>query len=459
MSTHKVPVADAALRRVLGPLDAGCIVVGAVVGVGIFFTPSRVAMVAGSGGMALAAWVVGGVIALLGALTFAELGGLYTRSAGQYEILRDAYGPFPAFLFVFCNATAIQAGATAIIAIVCAANVSVAAAGALPGPIVLATLATALILAVMIANVGGVRWGAGIQVVMVFAKVFTLLAVTCMALAFTPREESRGAQVAATSSPLGIVATLFAALVPAFFSYGGWQHILWIGGEIREPQRNVPRAIIIGMSLVVAVYVLVNWAYLRLLGHGGVANSEALAADAVSTAWHTGGRRAIAAAVALSAFGVLNAQLLSGPRLIYGMALDGRFFKPFTRVNGRFGTPVPAILLIGCMALVLLHAAGQQAVDKLLTGVVAIDGIFFALTAAAVFVLRHTRRDVPRPARVLGYPVVPLVFIMCELGVVAGAFFDPDVRRAAVIGACWIVVAAACYFLFFRDGRRSGECV
>lgn len=247
---------------------------------------------------------------------------------------------------------------------------------------------------------------------------------------------------------------LFTSLVPALFAFGGWQHALWIGGEVRRAQHVVPWAIIAGVSIVVAVYLLVNWAYLRLLGYHGVAGSEALAADAVSAVWPGIGRRATAAAVALSAFGVLNAQLLSGPRLIYGMARDGRFFAPMASVSARFGTPVPAILLLGITAFVLLLAAGPSGMEKLLTGVVFVDGVFFILTGAALFVLRKKRPGAARPVRVPGYPVVPLLFVLCEGGVIAGAYRNPQAREAALIGVAWIGAAALCYYLFFSSHPR-----
>lgn len=444
------------LRRILGPVDATCIVVGAIVGVGIFFTPSSVARLAESGGVALLAWTVGGVIAMAGALTFAELGGLYPRTAGQYAILRDAYGPGPAFLYVFCNATAIQAGAVAIIAIVCAQHLAQAVGGTLEGMRLFGVAAT-LIVGLIVANAAGVRWGAGIQNATVFAKVATLLVVTLMAVfagdagvAVAPAGD-----VGAASPGLGVIGLVFAALVPAFFSFGGWQHALWIGGEIRDPARNVPRAIVVGVGIVVVVYVLVNWAYLRLLGYDGVVGSPALAADAVAVVSPGLGPGLVAAAVAVSAFGVLNAQLLSGPRLVQGMAADGRFFRVFAVVDARFATPIPAILLIGVMALALLGAShlpfvGSDPLDQLLTGVVLIDGLFFALTGAALIVLRFRRPDETRPVRVPLYPFVPVLFVLGELGIVAGAYLDPEARKAALVGLAWIVVAGACYLVFFR---------
>lgn len=439
--------------RVLGPIDATSVVIGAIIGVGIFFTPSRVVDLTGSGTLALVAWGVAGAIALCGALTFAELGRRYHASGAQYEILRDSYGPLPAFLFVFCNATAIQAGVIGIIALVCVKNLAPALGRDPPTDWPLIGIAAVLIMALIAANIVGVRWGARIQNFTVFAKVLTLLTVTGLAV-FAAPEAAPGANAAAGGVGLSPVAGILAALVPALFSYGGWQHALWISGEVREPAKTLPRAIVGGVLLVVAVYMLANWAYLRLLGADAVAQSEALAADAVGVVWPEVGRRVVAGAVALSAFGVLNAQLLSGPRLVYGMARDGRFFRVFGALSPRFGTPVAAIVLIGGMGIALLAAAGPKGVDKLLTGAVFIDGVFFALTGAALFVLRRKREDsdgaMGRGFRVPGYPIVPAIFVVGELGVVVGAYLDKEVRQAALIGAAWIAAGFVLYLVKFR---------
>ena len=439
---------DASLRRVLSGMDATAIVVGSVIGVGIFFTPSRVASLAGSGEIALAAWIGGGLIALLGALSFAELGGMSIGAGGQYTILRDAYGPFPAFLFVFCNSTAIQSGASAIIAVVCVQNLAVVFGGqSAPAD---AWLASLLIVGVAMANIAGVRWGASIQNVTALAKVLTLAAVILLAM-FRARHSftgatSEGSMVGST----GLMARFSAALVPTCFTYGGWQHVLWMAGEVRDPARNLPRAILRGMFLVIVVYVLVNWAYLALLGPAAVAASQTPAADAVGAAWANVGRRAFAAAVAVSAFGVLNEQLLAGPRLVYGMARDGRFFRIFGEVSPRWRTPYASILLIAVVALMLLALGGSETVNRLLTGVVTIDSTFFALTGLAVIVLRYRQPFAPRSMRVPGYPWVPLGFAVCQAGIVIATFFQPDVRAAAYVGALWIVAAAVCFYLFFR---------
>jgi len=206
------------------------------------------------------------------------------------------------------------------------------------------------------------------------------------------------------------------------------------------------------VSIVVVIYLLANWAYLHLLGYDGVVNSKALAADAVSRVWPDFGARLIAGAVALSAFGVLNVQILSGPRLLYGMARDGRFFAPFGRPQPRFGTPALALCLVGTMATLLVVIAGKNAIDRLLTGVVIVDAVFFALTGAAVMVLRRRRRDADRPVRV---PLIfPVVFVAFQLAVIFGCFTFEATRSAAWIGLCSIAIAIILYLTRFRRASR-----
>ena len=358
---------------------------------------------------------------------------------------------------MFCNATAIQAGAIAVIAIICAKHLGLAIGNEITGTFAMTLSAAGLIVGLTAANALGVRWGSRIQNLTVYAKVLTLIVVTILAI----MTESPVTEVVATESTeqsdsgRAPIVLIFAALVPAFFAFGGWQSALWMAGEIRQPKRNVPLAIVGGVLVVVTIYLLVNWAYLRLLGYDGVVGSQTIAADAVAKAWPNIGRRVAGAAVAVSAFGVLNAQLLGGPRLIYSMANDGRFFRLFAHVNTRFKTPVAAIVLLGLMALVLLIVAGQHAVEKLTTGVVFIDSVFFALTGLALIVLRKRRPRAERPMRVPGYPVVPLLFVLGELCILAGALFYSEQRITVLIGVGWILGATLLYFLFFYGARRQ----
>lgn len=437
------------LRRELSGLDATAVVIGAIIGVGIFFTPGRVAALAGSAELAMWTWVIGGLIAMLGALTFAELGAMIPRAGGQYDVLRDAYGPAVGFVYVVCNATAIQAGAIGIIALVCVDNLAVLIHGESLARWPTLGCAIGLILGIALANAAGLRWGARIQNLTVIAKLATLLAVTSVALVSDARPPAVAAIETATLTPIAAIA---AALVPVLFSFGGWQQVLWMGGEVRQPERNLPRAILGGVLVVVLVYLAANWAYLDLLGHAGVAGAQTLAADAVASVHGDTGRRAVALAVAVSALGVLNAQLLTGPRLLFALARDKRFFPILGRVHATRGTPIPAIVLLSLTAILLLLAAGADGVDRLLTGVVLVDAIFFALTGLGSLVLirRYPHRE--RPVRMPGFPVVPALFGLAEIGVIIGAWLDPNVRGAAVIGIAWMSAALVIYLVRFRRG-------
>ena len=427
------------------------LIFGAIVGVGIFFSPGGVARVAGSAGVALGGWALGGFIALCGALAFAELGRRRNAAGAQYEILRDAYGsagPLLGFVFVVCNATAVQAGAIAVIAFICAENLAFVAGLEGPSASLITTMAVLLIALVTGINALGVRFGALIQNVTVAAKILALLGVTLLAV-FASHHTPEAAPAPAGGRSTFIA--LLACLGPAFFAYGGWQHALWISGEVKNPRRNLPLAILAGTAVVVAVYLLANWAYLSLLGFDRVVSSKTLAADAVGAVLPPWGSRVIAAAVATSAFGVLNAQLLSGPRLIQAMAADGRFWSPFARLHSRFGTPIASILLLGGLGVALAAVAGKDRADQLATGVVAVDGLFFILTGAAVFLLPTEGRPLPGSRLAAG------LFVLGELGLLVGAHADEKPRQALMVGAAWVAGAVAVYLIAFRSGgRRPG---
>ena len=436
------------LARVLGLWDATCVVIGAIIGVGIFFSPADVARVAGNAPAALIAWVVGGVVALLGAFTFAELGRLRPFAGGQYHVLRDAYGRAPAFLFVFCNLTAVQAGAVAIIALLCAQNLGVVLHGEVPGGPWVVAVATAMSWILVLANVVGVRAGAGLQNATVVLKLVALAGLVVLATVVdggVPAAETIVEPSALT------FASLFAAVTLTLFAYGGWQQGLWMAGEVVDAPRVLPRAIVLGVLVVLAAYLAANWAYLDLLGFAGVSGSRALAADAYGAASPGLGRRIAAAAVAVSAFGVLNAQFLTGPRLTWAMAREGQFFAPFARLHARFATPAAATLLLGGIATALLVFQGIDRTDLLTTGVVVVDAAFFALTGLALPLLR---RRSPPGERGPGWIVIAAIaFAVLELMAIAGSLLQRDMRPVALSGIGWIGAGLLTWVLFFRRAR------
>lgn len=430
--------APAPLRRVLGLGDTTAVVVGAIIGVGIFFTPSQVAKLAGDEPTALALWGLGGVIAALGAFTFADLGRRYPRAGGQYDVLRDAWGPLPGFLYVFSSVTATECGSVAIIAWYCAQNLA-AAAGTELAPGVNLVAALGLIGGLSLANAVGVRAGASVQNATAVLKVVTLLAIVGLALAVP---DAPAAPAAPAAGEHGVA--LLAGLLPALFAYGGWQQALWVGGEVKDPERTLPRAILIGVAVVIALYMGAAWAYFRLLGYDGVVGAGALAFEAVGAHWPGMGARVAAGAVGLSAFGVLNAQILTAPRLVWALAEDGRFFSVFRRVHPKTGTPVPAIVFIGGLGAALLVAAGAEAVDRVTAWVVAVDALVFAFTAFAL--VKFQARE-----RAWGWTTAAAIaFAVLELGAVAGAMASEAVRGAALAGAAWLGVGVVLYVARFR---------
>jgi APA family basic amino acid/polyamine antiporter len=438
-------------RRVLGLWDATCIVIGAIIGVGIFFVPRGVAGVTGSAGGALLAWGLGGIVAMLGALAFAELGRMRPVAGSQYHILREAYGRAPAFLFVFCNLTAVQAGGVAIIAIICAQNLEVVFGGAHPGATV-PWVASLLVAVLAATNVVGTRAGARVQNTTVAIKLLVFVALIAIALVAHPAS-SVAAPSAVVSSPLRF-SSLFAGVTLTLFAYGGWQQGLWMAGEVVDAARTVSRAILIGVAVVVAAYLSANWAYLHLLGFEGVRHATVLAADAFSVVSPGFGRRLAAAAVAISSFGVLNAQLLAGPRLTWAMAREGQFFGPFARLHPKFGTPVAAILLLAAIGTALLLGLGLERTDQLTTGVVVIDATFFALTGLALPLLR---RRTGAHARGPGWiDAAAVAFAILELLAIAGSLLQQNVRLLAWSGLGWIGAAAITWVIWFRS---SGERV
>jgi basic amino acid/polyamine antiporter, APA family len=448
------PVAEIAFRRVLGLWDATCVVVGAIIGVGIFFNPRDVANVTGSATAALTAWAIGGVVALLGAYTFAELGRLKPVAGGQYHVLRDAYGRPPAFLFVFCNLTAVQAGGVAIIAIVCAQNLGVALHGIAPSERWVLGVGTLLTWALVFINVIGVRSGAGLQNATVVAKLITLGALVVLAAAIAPGPAQLPVPGAAGGTPLTF-SMLFAGVTLTLFAYGGWQQALWVAGEVTSAKHTVPRAILLGVAIVVLAYLTANWAYLRLLGFSGVRTATTLAADAFSVASPGLGRRIAAFAVAVSAFGVLNAQFLTGPRLTWAMAKDGLFFAPFARLHPRFATPAAAILLLGLLASALTLGLGLSRTDLLTTGVVVVDASFFALTGLALPILRRrATADERGPGWIAAAAVA---FAVLELLAIAGSVLERNVRVVALTGLGWIGAAAITWAIFFRGAPGAGD--
>jgi basic amino acid/polyamine antiporter, APA family len=424
------------------------VVVGGIIGSGIFIVPSVVAQRLTTPGLVLAAWVAGGAIALAGAFAFAELAALFPRAGGEYVYLREAYHPLVAFLFGWASLLMIQGGGLAAVSITFA-QYGLRLLGRNPAH---ATAGAAVAIAVVAAvNYIGVKPGSRLLNVLVILKFVALAALIGGGLLFP---SARGPRIApaAPSSPGGFAA-FGAALVPILFAYGGWQSVNLVAEETREPRRTIPRALMVGMGIVIAVYLLANVVYLEVLTRPGLAATATPAADALRLIFGPAADRLIAAAIAISAFGFLDLTLLAQTRIYYAMGNDGVFFPALARLHPRFGTPTFAILLqAGWGILLALTGTYGQLVDSVVFG----DWIFFGLTVAAIFVFRRRipldRRE-PGSFRTPGYPLVPALFVAAAAVVVVSAVRTNPTRSA--IGAALLAIGPLVYWLFTRRNRQG----
>lgn len=420
-------------RRALGPFDATMLVIGAIIGSGIFINPYIVAQRLPSAPLVLAAWVAGGVVALIGALIYAELGAVFPRVGGQYAYLRDGYHPLAGFLYGWGLLAVIESGAVAAVAITFAQYTLRLVGRPDLGPV---PLAVAAIVILSVVNYLGVKPGSRLLNIFVVLKMAALVFLIAAAFVVVAGPAPAAAPSGAISrQPGGSLALAFgASLIPIFFAYGGWQNLNYVAEEMRDPKRHMPISLLAGTSAVVAIYVLINVVYLRVLGHAGLAATMTPAADAVSALLGHGGDRFIAAAIAISTFGFLDLAILAPTRVYYAMAADGVFLRSLARLHPRYGTPSVAIILQSAWSVVLalplnwaallFHGALRWeqagAYAKLLDYVVFADWIFFGLTAGSLFIFRRrvppaTRGD---DFRMPGYPLLPAIFVLVAVVVV-----------------------------------------
>ncbi len=420
------------------------VAIGSCVGSGIFLTPSQIAKNLPSPLWVLLVWTLGGIITLTGALTFAELGSMFPQAGGVYVYLKEAYGELFGFLYGWAYLLVITSGANAALSIACAYYL--AFIFPLDDKGIKITAVIALII-VTIVNVFKVRAAE------VFTNIFTGLKLLGIAAVIVIGIFWGKANVALfharPSSPSGgLIAAFGLALIGVLWSYGGWQHASFVAGEARDARQTIPRAMILGALVVAVVYLFTNAAYLFLLPIDAIAASNSLAADAVSTVLPFGGVL-IALLIAISTFGTLGIYTLSAPRIYYAMSRDGLFFKKLAWVHPRFRTPVYAILVQSAWAVVLLLFWGTF--EDLITYVVFTDWIFFGLTAAGIFILRRTRKDLPRPYKTIGYPVVPLIFITVTFLFVLNSLIKKPLHAWAGL----ILMALALPMFFYFKKKRE----
>jgi APA family basic amino acid/polyamine antiporter len=438
------------LARRLTLFDATMIVMGGIVGAGIFMNPSVVARAVSSPFAILGAWVAGGAIALAGAFIYAELAARRPEVGGQYAYLREAFHPLAAFLYGWTLLLVSQSGGMAAVAMTFARYFrDLTSAGASDGAI------AALALAVLtVVNCFGVRTGSNVQstfMVLKVAAVAMLIGAGALALPAARADAATAIEVAPRG--LDALTSFGAALVPVLFAYGGWQTASFMAGELRNPRRDLPRGLLAGVTGVIVLYVAVNLVCLRVLGPGGLAATTAPASDVMRAALGDTGARVIAAGIAISTLGFLSQGLLTAPRVYFAMAADGVFFRAVGAVHPVTQVPVAAIVLQGAVAT-LIALSGRY--DQILSYVVAIDWVFFGLTAAALFAFRRrdgrtAGADGGRAFLVPGHPWTTLAFVATSWLVVLNTVyrFPAD----AGVGVLLLLLGVPVFYAWRRAGR------
>ncbi len=425
--------------RRLGVGDATMVVIGGIIGAGIFLNPAIVAQRTGSATEMLLAWVAGGLLALAGALAYAELGARRPYAGGGYVYLREVWGPLIAFLFGWIMLLVNYAGSIAAVATTFA-TYACRAAGL--GMHWVRPLAVGAILGFAGINYFGIRAGALVQNVLTTLKVLAVVAIVVVGLALS------GASVPVTAATGATGHGNFgSALLPVLFAYSGWFYVNNIAGEIRDPRRNIPRALAFGMLGCVACYLLANLAYLAVLGHAGLAQSTAPAAEIMQRAFGERGATLIALGIAISTAGYCNIAILGGARVFQVMGADRVFFRAAARIHPRFHSPHVALFGLAAWAAVL---AGTGSYGQLLDYATIGDWIGSAMVVATLFHYRRHDAD-PGVYRAPGHPWLPLAFIAAVLYVIAAtAIAQP---RETLVGLLIIATGVPVFFAWRRLGR------
>ena len=446
LETTKAAHEDRLPRR-LGVISAVAVLVGSTIGSGIFRVPSSVANDVGTLGSIALIWVLGAMVALFGALTLAELAAIFPRSGGIYVFLREAYGPVPAFLFGWTELLVIRPSALGAIAMIFAAY-----AGNLFGledgsERVLAAVA---IIVLALTNVRSLVWGAMLNNAATAAKVFALAGIAVVAFLFG--DPAQGALSGPVSFEPLSWGGFGVALIAVLWAYDGWADLTFIAGEVRDPERTMPRALLLGTFIVVVLYLLVNLAYLYVLPIDEMAKSTLVASDAATKIFGAVGASIISAAVMVSAFGALNGSTITGPRILYAMADDGLFFKPIAWVHPRYRTPAAAILLCAALGVAYVTSRGfERLAGDFIIGI----WPFYALAVGAVFIMRRRRPDLHRPYRTFGYPFVPIVFLLASILMLGNSVIEDT--GATLLNFGIILLGIPVYYTWIAlRGRKHG---
>ncbi len=434
------------LRRELKLLDATMINVGTMIASAIFIVPATVAQHLPNPSLMLLAWLAGGAVSILGALCVAELSAALPEAGGIFVFLARAYGPLWGFLYAWTASLIINPASVAAIAVGFATYLGFF----IPlGPAAIKLVAVASIVALTVVNVLGLRLGALVQDALTLLKIAALAALAASAFVLPGGSADHFRPFWPQGSLAGLAGPLSVALVAVLWAYDGWIEITYVGSEVRDPQRTIPRSIMLSMGVVVALYLAASVAYLHVLTPGRMARSALVASDAALVVMGPLGAALVAGAIVVSTLGANNGIILTSARIPYAVGRAGLFFRKMGEVHPGFRTPWVALAAQGGVA-VALAASGTY--DQLFTYVVFASWVFYAMSCAAVIRLRARAPDLPRPYRVWGYPASPVVFIGFAAWLVANTVVESPVESG--IGAAIVLAGVPVYGYWRRRALR-----
>jgi APA family basic amino acid/polyamine antiporter len=436
------------LARRLGLFDATMIVMGGIIGAGIFTNPYVVAQQVHTPFLILGAWAVGGLIALAGAFIYAELSSQVTESGGQYVYLREAMHPAVGFVYGWSLLFVIQTGGMAAVALIFANHIF-ELAGVVASEWSAALLGSAALAVLTIINCLGVRAGTVTQNVFMILKLIAIAALVIIGLTLRSPVHVASQQPVGNSSSWLLLIAFGAALIPAQFAYGGWQTACFVAGEVRDPKKTLPRGLLLGVLGVIVVYLSVNYVCVHALGADGLAQTRTPTSAVMRLALGEKGGRLLAAGIAISTIGFLSQSMLTAPRVYFAMAEDRLFFRQLASLN-KARVPAIAIALQGVLAIVIALIATRF--EQILNYVVSVDVVFFALSAVCVFVFRRRRTRDSDSFRVPGHPFTTLFFIAACAVITFSVIYKDHLGSAISFGIMLLGVPA--YFVWAREYKR-----
>jgi len=440
---------DRHLPRVLGLWDIVSIVIGGVIGSGIFLVPKDMAVAVQVPLLILAVWVVGGLLSFFGALSFGELGAALPEAGGAYVFLRESYGKMIAFLFGWTLFLVIDSGAIATLTVAFSTKylpqiVSLSPAGQ-------KAVSLAFLAFLVLVNYAGVRWGANLQNLLTVIKFGALVGICGVIFIFAKGQVANFVSPAPKTFTGSLAQSFGVALIAALWAYKGWEASTYSAGETKNPQRNLPLGLFIGTAACVVIYLLAQLAYLYVLPASAIAQSDRIAADAMNLVVGPVGASIISFIILFSIMGAANQNFLCSPRVYFAMAKDGVFFKPLTAIHPKFLTPHVSIIAMGVWSMVLVLFFGTF--ENLFSYVIFGQWIFFGLTVAAVIILRKKRPDLPRPYKTWGYPITPAIFILAALFISITSLVNQPVN--SLIGLGIILAGLPFYFYWKMKSARA----